>query len=50
LLRKLDEKLLLLTGGGPGELAAILEMLQAYLPEMVNKDAGLASEMNQWMK
>jgi len=49
LLKGVDEKLLALTGGGT-EMVTILELLQSYLPQLIEKDAGLASEMNQWMK
>lgn len=50
LLRSLNDKLEGMQAGGAGELTAIVDLLEAYLPEMINKGGGLSTELNQWMK
>ena len=49
LLKSLDDRLALM-GGGSKEVAEILTLLQAYLPNITKGDSGLGNEMNSWAK
>ena len=50
LLRVISNGVLLSTSTSTAGLAAIVELLETYLPELNTRSSGMSDDMNQWMK
>lgn len=48
LLEQLVDKVTALQPGGKGEVSDILALLQQYMPDLIQKESGLSSELSVW--